>query len=455
MFRIVSMKKEIDMNKRKIYFSFFMAFLFSFVLVVGHNLVDCGKSKLYDIATTMEIILVIPFFLKTFSIFLSQQFNGICEKSSDSYKRRFFIYWICIFAAWIPMLLAFFPGNFTYDSTVQLGQVLDGAYTSHHPLVSTLFIGGLVKLGYKITKNWNMGVLLHSLVQMLIMSGVFSYVVCFISRRVTKKWIKYGSLAYFMFFPVHAVFAITTTKDVIFSAIVVLCVVELIKSFENEWNLRIGCVLIFLLFLFCIFRNNGKYALIFSIPFIFFCCRQRRKQILVVVITTLLLCSFHNVILEKVGVEKGNIREAYSIPIQQIGRTYNYKFDTLDPEEKQEIELLFLEEGRLKKYEARKADSLKDYFATDRLSKRDLKIYLKWGIQNPVEYIDAFLAMINGYFSFEDVLPDTETYRTYVEIRCAEYQDRTDIHLDSKCQFLYDFWYDYFQNAGWENIPFV
>lgn len=45
------------------------------------------------------------------------------------------------------MLLITFPGSFAYDVPYQLRQVVTGQYSTHHPLLHTLLLGGLLQLG--------------------------------------------------------------------------------------------------------------------------------------------------------------------------------------------------------------------------------------------------------------------------------------------------------------------
>ena len=59
-------------------------------------------------------------------------------------------FWI-VFAActlcWLPVLLAYFPGVTGYDMDGQMWMIMSGDYTSHHPLLHTLFVQACIMLG--------------------------------------------------------------------------------------------------------------------------------------------------------------------------------------------------------------------------------------------------------------------------------------------------------------------
>lgn len=50
--------------------------------------------------------------------------------------------WLILMVGWLPVLLAYYPGIFAYDASNQVTQVLTGSYSTHHPLLHTLLLGG-------------------------------------------------------------------------------------------------------------------------------------------------------------------------------------------------------------------------------------------------------------------------------------------------------------------------
>ena len=81
-------------------------------------------------------------------------------------------FWL-ILACYVPMFAITFPGSFAYDVPFQLEQVFTDSYSTHHPLLHTLLMGSLVKLGHHFG-NINLGAALYTLVQMAVMAGCSS-----------------------------------------------------------------------------------------------------------------------------------------------------------------------------------------------------------------------------------------------------------------------------------------
>ena len=52
-----------------------------------------------------------------------------------------------VLLCWLPVLIAFFPGIAAYDMDFQMYQVASGDYSTHHPLLHTLFLGMLLSAG--------------------------------------------------------------------------------------------------------------------------------------------------------------------------------------------------------------------------------------------------------------------------------------------------------------------
>ena len=78
-----------------------------------------------------------------------------------------------ILACYLPMLALTWPGAFAYDAPFQLRQVFTGAYSSHHPLLHTLLLGGCVALG-RALGCINAGAALYTMVQMTALAACFA-----------------------------------------------------------------------------------------------------------------------------------------------------------------------------------------------------------------------------------------------------------------------------------------
>lgn len=100
----------------------------------------------------------------------------------------FAFYTAVILLCWLPVFLAYYPAVFAYDAEGQLYQVMAHDYSTHHPLIHTLFLGAFFKLGEKLPGTYSSGMALHSIVQMFLMAMILGYVLTVLYRERTS-WV--------------------------------------------------------------------------------------------------------------------------------------------------------------------------------------------------------------------------------------------------------------------------
>ena len=89
-------------------------------------------------------------------------------------KRGAFYFAGMIFLLYIPVFLAVYPGFFVYDAQDELLQVMTRNFTTHHPLVHVLALGGMIQLVHKLTGSYNMGIACYTLFQMAVLAGILA-----------------------------------------------------------------------------------------------------------------------------------------------------------------------------------------------------------------------------------------------------------------------------------------
>lgn len=67
--------------------------------------------------------------------------KGFGEKFFSK-KPSFLFSVLLMFLCWIPAWLSIFPGVFSYDAYDEWQQIVNGAITSHHPVLHVVFLGG-------------------------------------------------------------------------------------------------------------------------------------------------------------------------------------------------------------------------------------------------------------------------------------------------------------------------
>lgn len=369
-----------------------------------------------------------------------------------------------IFLCWIPVFLAYYPGILAYDSYVQLEQIRTTAYNNHHPLAHTLLIKGFLKLG-DVLGSANTGVALYTMVQMLALSAVMGYGICFLQKRgVNRFWLTLLIL-YCGLCPSNSFLAVSMTKDVFFTVFVLLFILLFLTLTEKR-GAALPYHVIFILSAtgIVLFRNNGKYALLlfagcYLLYVLFSSCKREKKFLLLLgeMLLSLLLGSALLVVLNSCcGAQDADRREMLSVPIQQLARTMVYHGgtglvengdDSLSAEDKALINEFILNEGYLQ-YDPLISDPVKrctNTWVVLHKTKDFLKLYLGLFWEYPSEYVNAFLMNNGGYLAVSDKshaqinLSETETGLGYLQTRWeASSLKQSGIYQDSKWQSLHE-----------------
>ena len=85
------------------------------------------------------------------------------------------------------MLLASWPGIFSYDSGWQLTGFVDGNVTGHHPILHTFLLGICRMAGRSLFGSNNAGALLYSLLQMMLLSAMYAYVCYYLKKKAGSR----------------------------------------------------------------------------------------------------------------------------------------------------------------------------------------------------------------------------------------------------------------------------
>ncbi|MBQ8093370.1 MAG: hypothetical protein IJ242_07335 [Clostridia bacterium] len=340
---------------------------------------------------------------------------------------------IVIFVVWSVVWLAYWPGLFNYDPW-QVDEVMNQTYSTHHPLLHTLFLGNCYRFGVNIGDP-NLGLALYCFIQMLLMDSVLSLAAAFLFARFKKPVIPLLVLAYYAFFPANPIMAISSTKDVLFSGLILLAFLLAVMWIESENGIpvqytgslkkwtntaetkphakdverkhchRFFIALTITLVFVQLFRNNAQYAVLLgavcSLPLL----RKAnwRKTFYVLIISFVLFKGADIALTSALSAQHGSIAEAFSIPIQQQGRIYTRLSETGDEPELREKIAAFYDMSQAY-YRPERSDLMKFYV---RISPENtgefLKLSLRLLAKYPAESIDAFLYLTEGAWNLHDV----------------------------------------------------
>lgn len=360
---------------------------------------------------------------------------------------------------WIPVLLAVYPGFFVYDAQEEWLQVASRNFNTHHPLVHVLLLGGIICAVHKVTDSYNLGIACYMAVQMMIVSGCFTYVLMFMRRRKVAKGVRIVSLLYFAFFPVVVMFTLCSAKDTLFTAALLMLMLSLLDlgSDSEGFFASRGKMLFFVLsaLAMMLFRKNGVYAfavmaviLLVYVNKAFYAGRHLSGQesggslpgdeegighkrripfgslragqkpylarmwlLLAIIFGSYFLVSEGLAVALHAKSEEN--QEILTVPIQQLARTYKFNPEVFEPDDVAALHEILPEEA-LVLYNPKLSDPVKVHFqnsvyAADK--SRYAKLWLKIGLRKPLSYINAWL--MNSYgFWYPDTVVDVYSGNT-------------------------------------------
>ena len=377
----------------------------------GHGPVDIPHALLVAAALFIPAYELLAFLLRASS-------KTANADAKPFYAGRAFLF---ILACYVPMFLVAFPGSFAYDVPFQLRQVFTGEYSTHHPLLHTLLMGGCVKLGQALG-SINLGAALYTLIQMTLLAGCFAATCASIARSCSKKAARRSAL-FFALYPLHMFMAVNATKDVLFSGLFALTLAlafEMIRGaapsaamaaappkggalgvslpLQGEGD-RVSGGRGFALVLcgagMMLLRNNALYAVIVWLPLLLlFLHRRGVKLAACLLIAVVGFYAANGAMKSATNAVDGDLVEMLSIPVQQLARARNMAGDRLTDEERAAIDRI-MPENSWQLYDPTISDPVKFEFDTAEF-KRDtgtyIGVYLSVGRKCPNVYIDALLA---------------------------------------------------------------
>lgn len=321
---------------------------------------------------------------------------------------------VILTVAYLPFVLLSYPGNLCWDVIGQIEQVvLHSGYSSHHPLVHTLLVGGLVKFGQVCLGSLEAGLFLYMLVQL----GMFVVALAATVWRLAKRGVK-GSwltclMGLYLLAPVYSNMASTAIKDVPFIAFVIgylICFSMLLESPALLRKKSFSGIFILMQVGMILFRNNGIYVVagggIVAAVYLWKVYRgKERLQSIVVLFAVSLLISklLLAVLMQVLHASPGSSGEMLSLPFQQTARYLQLYRTELTVEEKEAIEAVLGDVNEVAgRYDPDISDPVKALFKKDAETAEILRYLGTWAkgfLKHPLVYIEAFFHHVYGWFS--------------------------------------------------------
>lgn len=395
-----------------------LALLFAILQVTGYQIsmhyqTTVHRSAFFQKIGVLSAVQCVPAFLLVFVVFflllyllfsLLEKWELFCEGKSVSRKNSLLfgmLTTVLLFLCWLPCYAAGYPGFYNYDAFSQVPQALyaEVPYSAHHPLLHTLLMGKIIAFGYHHGTDLNSGIALHSICQMAVCASAFAYVVCYIRKMAGTRRLYMAAVAYYALFPLIPMFAMCTTKDVLFSVLLLFTVLflhdmcrDISSFFHCRWKVFrfFGTAL-----LMCLFRKNGVYAFVLIIPFFVLLWKKYAKQILILcgaVVFSYVLAD--SLLIRALDAQKASTEEMLSVPMQQVARVYcEYGEEAFSAEE---LSLIYagISRENLENYNPFLADNIKNFFDYTVIQENRslfIKLWLRKGARYFGSYVNAFL----------------------------------------------------------------
>lgn len=325
--------------------------------------------------------------------------------------------------AWLPYLVVFAPGSFTYDGTNQM-DVFYGFLpkTDHHPYLMTLLMGSFFDVGRQLGSD-SLGVALWVAFQTAVQACALSLSVASMRRMGAPRSILAAAVAFFALAPAWGAYAQAFLKDTLFASLFCLYVTMAAEAWLRNrrglpFSARQLALAAALCLLLCVTRHNGLFVIVLSAPFFILAVKGRRARLQSASVALAAVLSFALVsaaLLPALGVVPAGKQETLGALFQQTARYLKECPDDVTPEERDAVAAV-LDYGSLAGlYKGSMSDPVKATYTGDEAAlPAYFRAWASMGARHPGIYLDAFLNGMYGYLYVDASSPhDTWDYRFY------------------------------------------
>lgn len=366
-------------------------------------------------------------------------------------KEKKLMFFIIIAVCYLPAFIAFCPVIFNYDGPDELYALANDV----QPYIYTLLIRILAMISVKLFNNVDVGMFILAVIQEIAAIYAFTRMCDFIDKEFNKKWLTIMSLLFFALFPYNALMPLMTTKDSLFTSMLILSIIniyELVKTKKPKDEKIIQLIICTIeLIMALLLRTNFKYALVVCTLILVVyllakkigerknttdkkividnkntinnkiitdnqntekCINKSKERnlqsIFIAFVVAIIIGSIINqilmVLLKPVKMAE---REKYNIFAQSVANIINKRENDLTEEERLKIEKYYI--GGLdeikSKYSPKLSDPIKNRVNLESVEK-DRADYIKFSISLMMKYkkeaIESFINTNKGYFDFTD-----------------------------------------------------
>ncbi len=328
-------------------------------------------------------------------------------------RRIFLMAWALLLLAWLPSLIARWPGAVTDDAARALqqftGQIMP---TGDHPQAYTWLLGLVVWLGSQLGGD-NFGVFLYTLLQMLLLSGVMALSVAELAREGFPAGARRALLALYALLSAAMLNAAVVVKDVPYSAAFLAFVILSARAFLHpqavwraiRWWVAYSLAALGVLLL----RHNGVLAVapmtvVLLVRFLRVLRPKTpfRSALLAAPLAVLLL--FNVLVVPRIAYPVESTADVLGVSIQQTARVMKNFPQDLTAEEYAAVDKLLEADKLAAAYTPRQSDSTRKMFRyfnghtfADKLAFAGLSVRLT--VSHPLTSLLAFWSLSGGFLN--------------------------------------------------------
>lgn len=415
--------KKYNTTKRRTSFKILSIFL-TIILIFGYSIHNCHSFQL--VFGDIQYLLINFFKIMGYYTLLNLSLNVLYEylikwqipmfkenKLLRLFKKNPFLFsFITLSIFYLIYLIAYYPGVVGYDPSYQIKEVMgipnfysesagiigSNLLTNYNPIIHTLFIGYLFKLGLMLG-NVNIGIFIYTLIQMIFMIYVLSYTIKFLYQEKVSPSIVLIILGLYIFIPIYPFYALSSFKDTYFALFFMLYIIEIYQLLTKDFNWSKTMHLIIISVCLFLFRHNGILTIFLSLPFFLF-IKKNRRYTAISLLSISIIFLIYNLGISLFNITPTSKREVLSIPFQQTAALVTYKEDIIDDEDKLIINKIIDYDSIKEKYNRELSDPIKNTYkntATNEDLMNYLKVWLKYFVKEPQIYLEATINNIYGY----------------------------------------------------------
>ncbi len=301
-----------------------------------------------------------------------------------------------------------YPGNLTPDSLSQIAQVFSGNYSNHHPFYHTMVIKLFVNAGLKIFGNINAAVAFYHVFQICFMAMCFSTAMFTLYEMGISLKLIIVTVIWYAIMPFNIMYSFTMWKDVMFGGFVLVFLVFIYRILKDIGKYKFFNYVIFVFSSLgmCLFRSNGFFAYVITfICFAIFFYKTKRNVCFIfagIILTAFLMKHFA---LDRLGVSQTDTIEALSVPLQQISKVI-VKHNDFNSDDMALLEQIVDVSAVSETYSPWISDPMKSlvrskgnqqYIVDNKFA--FIKLYIKTGLKHPLTYIEAWVDETRGFWN--------------------------------------------------------